>query len=107
MDDDDDDDDYAYIAAYDELRSACFAEKATADKDTMKKFVQEVLRGLHRHFGGFPHLKEDLFNSIFYFKFEEVVAAAAAAAAAEEEEEDYSEEDEEEEEEDFTSDDDG
>ena len=33
--------------------------------EEMKKVVQEVLRGLHRHFAGYPHLKEDLWNSIF------------------------------------------
>ena len=33
--------------------------------EEMKKVVQEVLRGLHRHFSGFPHLKEHLLNSIF------------------------------------------
>ena len=33
--------------------------------DEMKKVVQEVLRGLHRHFAGFPHLKEHFLNSIF------------------------------------------
>ena len=35
------------------------------DDDEMKKVVQEVLRVLHHHFAGFPHLKEDLLNSIF------------------------------------------
>ena len=31
----------------------------------MKKVVQEVLRGLHRHFSSYPHLKEQLLKSIF------------------------------------------
>ena len=35
--------------------------------EEMKKVVQEVLRVLHRHFAGFPHLKEHLLNSIFGF----------------------------------------
>ena len=35
------------------------------DDYAMKKVVQEVLRVLHHHFAGFPHLKEHLFNSIF------------------------------------------
>ena len=35
--------------------------------EEMKKVVQEVLRVLHRHFSGFPHLKEHLLNSIFGF----------------------------------------
>ena len=34
----------------------------------MKKVVQEVLRVLHHHFSGFPHLKEHLLNSIFGLK---------------------------------------
>ena len=34
----------------------------------MKKVVQEVLRVLHRHFAGYPHLKEHLLRSIFGFK---------------------------------------
>ena len=38
------------------------------DDEEMKKVVQEVLRGLHHHFSGFPHLKEDLLNSIFGFE---------------------------------------
>ena len=37
------------------------------DDDAMKKVVQEVLRVLHRHFAGFPHLKEHLLKSIFGF----------------------------------------
>ena len=36
--------------------------------DEMKKVVQEVLRVLHHHFSGFPHLKEHLLNSIFGFR---------------------------------------
>ena len=35
------------------------------DDEEMKKVVQEVLRGLHHHFAGFPHLKEHLLNSTF------------------------------------------
>ena len=35
--------------------------------EKMKKVVQEVLRVLHHHFSGFPHLKEHLLNSIFGF----------------------------------------
>ena len=35
--------------------------------EEMKKVVQEVLRVLHHHFAGFPHLKEHLLNSIFGF----------------------------------------
>ena len=38
------------------------------DDDEMKKVVQVVLRVLHRHFAGFPHLKEHLLNSIFGFE---------------------------------------
>ena len=60
--------------------------------EEMKKVVQEVLRGLHCHYAGFPHLKELFLQSIFDFKFEEAVAAAAA--------------EEDQEEQDFTSDDD-
>ena len=37
------------------------------DDEEMKKVVQEVLRVLRRHFAGFPHLKEQLLNSIFWF----------------------------------------
>ena len=33
--------------------------------EEMKKVVQEVLRVLHHHFAGFPHLKEHLLNPIF------------------------------------------
>ena len=33
----------------------------------MKKVVQEVLRVLHHHFSGFPHLKEHLLYTIFGF----------------------------------------
>ena len=35
--------------------------------EEMKKVVQEVLRGLHHHFAGYPHLKEQLMKSIFDF----------------------------------------
>ena len=35
------------------------------DDEEMKKVVQEVLRVLHHHFSGFPHLKEHLLSSIF------------------------------------------
>ena len=35
------------------------------DDDEMKKVVQEVLRVLHHHFSSYPHLKEQLLNSIF------------------------------------------
>ena len=45
--------------------------------EEMKKVVQEVLRVLHHHYAGFPHLKEQLMKYIFDFKFEEAVAAAA------------------------------
>ena len=38
------------------------------DDDVMKKVVQEVLRGLHRHLTGYPHLKEHLLNSVFGLK---------------------------------------
>ena len=38
------------------------------DDEEMKKVVQEVLRLLHHHFAGFPHLKQHLLNSIFGFK---------------------------------------
>ena len=37
------------------------------DDEEMKKVVQEVLRGLHRHFAGFPHVKEQIMKSIFDF----------------------------------------
>ena len=47
MDDDDDDDD---------------------DDEEMKKVVQEVLRVLHHHFAGFPHLKQHLLTAIFGFR---------------------------------------
>ena len=33
--------------------------------EEMKKVVQEVLGVLHRHYAGFPHLKEQLLKSIF------------------------------------------
>ena len=59
--------------------------------DAMKKVVQEVLRVLHRHFAGFSHLKEDLLNSIFDFKFQE--HSAAEEEEEEEEEEEIEEED--------------
>ena len=35
------------------------------DNDAMKKVVQEVLRGLHHHFAGFPEVREQLLKSIF------------------------------------------
>ena len=35
--------------------------------EEMKKVVQEVLWGLHRHFSGFSHLKELFLKSIFGF----------------------------------------
>ena len=35
------------------------------DDEEMKIVVQEVLRVLHHHFAGFPHLKEHLLKSIF------------------------------------------
>ena len=35
--------------------------------EEMKKVVQEVLRGLHRHYAGFPHLKDQLLKAIFGF----------------------------------------
>ena len=61
------------------------------DDDVMKKIVQEVLRGLHHHYAGYPEVKEQLLKSIFDFKFEEAAAAAAEEEedAEEEEEEDY------------------
>ena len=37
------------------------------DDGEMKKVVQEVLRGLHHHFAGYPEVKEHLLNSIFGF----------------------------------------
>ena len=33
--------------------------------EEMKNVVQEVLRGLHCHFAGYPELKELFLNSIF------------------------------------------
>ena len=33
--------------------------------DVMKKLVQEVLRGLHHHYAGLPHLQKLFLNSIF------------------------------------------
>ena len=41
---------------------------ARMDDDEMKKVVQEVLRVLHHHFAGLPHLKEHLLNCIFGFR---------------------------------------
>ena len=41
---------------------------ARMDDDEMKKVVQEVLRVLHRHFTGYPEVKEHLLNCIFGFK---------------------------------------
>ena len=38
------------------------------DDEEMKKVVQEVLRGLHRHFAGYPEVKEHLLNCVFGFK---------------------------------------
>ena len=38
---------------------------ARMDDEEMKRVVQEVLRVLHRHVFGFPHLKEQLLNFIF------------------------------------------
>ena len=35
------------------------------DDDVMKKVVQEVLRGLHLHYAGFPELKERFLKNIF------------------------------------------
>ena len=38
---------------------------ARIDDEEMKKVVHEVLRVLHHHFAGFPHLKEQLLKDIF------------------------------------------